>query len=205
VKRCNERRTGTEQPVGSQDCRVSAKPDDDLSDLMRAGLGGNAAAYRRVLQNLARTIQPRVRRVLGQAGRGSGEVEDVVQEVLLAVHTKRHTWDAAQPLAPWVAAITRHKLIDHLRRRGMHGHVPLEDLADTLPETATVDAGRTVDRARLLASLPDRQRQIVEAMTIEGHSARAVGDALGMSEGAVRVALHRALKALAERMRESGS
>jgi len=113
------------------------------------------------------------------------------------MHLKRDTWDEAQPLEPWVRAIARYKLADHLRRRGFHDHVDIDNYADSLASTDAVDSADTVDSRRLLAGLPERQRRIVEEVSIEGRRAAEVAARLGMSEGAVRVALHRALKALA--------
>jgi RNA polymerase sigma-70 factor (ECF subfamily) len=102
---------------------------------------------------------------------------------------------------PW-HAIARHKLIDHLRRKGFSDHVDIEDHVEALWGSLAGEAESSADVRRMLTSLPDRQRQIVEAISLEGRSARDVGARLGMSEGAVRVALHRALKALAAAYRE---
>jgi RNA polymerase sigma-70 factor, ECF subfamily len=167
----------------------------DLSTLMRAANAGDATAYRRALEGLAVWLRPIVKRGLYHAGCGPEDVEDIVQETLLAVHLKRHTWDAGEPLEPWVRAIARHKLVDMLRRRGFHQHVPIDDYFDRLaaePDTSTDTATKD-----LLAILTPAARQIVEGMSMEGCSAREVGERLGMSEGAVRVGLHRALRRLA--------
>jgi RNA polymerase sigma-70 factor (ECF subfamily) len=132
------------------------------------------------------------------------DAEDIVQETLLAMHLKRHTWDERQPLEPWLRAIAHHKLVDTLRRRGFHDNLPIEDYLEILaeaPEQEDLTAGECAD---LLATLQERQRQIVQGMSIEGRSAREMGERLGMTEGAVRVALHRALKALALVYRQSG-
>ena len=103
---------------------------------------------------------------------------------------------------PWLSAIARHKLIDHLRRRGNRHHVDIDDHADTLAAPETEEAGTAADARQMLSGLPERQRVIVTAISIEGHSARDTGRRLGMSEGAVRVMLHRALKALAATYRK---
>ena len=120
-----------------------------------------------------------------------------MQEALLAMHLKRDTWDETQPLEPWLRAIARHKLADHLRRRGFRDHVDIDDYANSLEAAVDGDASATIDFRRLLASLPERQRRIVEEISLEGRRAADVAAGLGMSEGAVRVSLHRALKALA--------
>lgn len=120
-----------------------------------------------------------------------------MQETLLAIHLKRHTWDATQALEPWARAIAHHKLVDHLRRKGFRVHLDIADHADVLSVPPENPANSPRELALLMAQLPPTQRTIVEGISIEGHSAREIGDRLGMSEGAVRVALHRALKKLA--------
>ena len=169
----------------------------DLSALMRLARGGDDEAYRQLLGQVAVWLRGVARRGLARAGRGMEDCEDIVQETLLAMHLKRDSWDEAQPLEPWLRAIAHHKLVDHLRRRGFRDHVDLADLAETLASPQTGEEGVSVDARQMLACLPERQRGIVVAISIEGRSARDVGQKLGMSEGAVRVALHRALKILA--------
>jgi RNA polymerase sigma-70 factor (ECF subfamily) len=171
----------------------------DLSALMRRARQGDDEAYRRLLGHVSLWLRAVVRRGLLAAGRGPADCEDVVQEALLAMHLKRDTWDETQPIEPWLRAIARYKLVDHLRRRGFHDHLDIDDYADEVAVTADADA--TVDRGALLASLPERQRRIVEEISLEGRRAAEVAERLGMSEGAVRVTLHRALKALASTYR----
>jgi RNA polymerase sigma-70 factor, ECF subfamily len=170
----------------------------DWEGRMRAGMAGDAVAYRSLLRDITPFIRAVVRRSFMRGGSPSVDVEDIVQDVLLAVHLKRHTWDPALPLAPWLGAVTRHKTIDAFRRSGSRLTVPIDDFSDVLaePETSPTDHG---DAERMLASLPDKQQRIVRAMTFQERSAADVGRELEMSEGAVRVALHRALKLLATR------
>lgn len=170
---------------------------EDLSALMRAARKGDDEAYRRLLLVVAAWLRTVASRGLAAAGRPNADCEDIVQETLLAMHLKRDTWDETQPLQPWLRAIARHKLVDHLRRRGFTDHVDIDDHADALAAPATAEEGSAFDARQMLASLPERQRRIVEGISIEGRSARDVGVRMGMSEGAVRVTLHRALRALA--------
>jgi RNA polymerase sigma-70 factor (ECF subfamily) len=174
----------------------------EWTEQMRAANRGDGEAYRRVLEGLTPVLRAWVRRGLAAYGSARDEVEDVVQETLLALHLKRHTWDDARPLLPWVRAIARNKLVDALRRSGRPLHVSIEDVGDVL----AVDEGpATLDglaSKRALALLPSRARDIVMAISVEGASAREVADRLGMTEGAVRVALHRALKSLAGTLRD---
>ncbi|WP_043746511.1 sigma-70 family RNA polymerase sigma factor [Pseudooceanicola atlanticus] len=166
-------------------------------DLLRRGLGGDATAYAAFLTG----ITPVLRNIVRARTGGAEDVEDILQEVLLAVHAKRHTWRVSDPVTPWLYAIARYKAADAGRRRGKVGtEVDIDDLADILPD----EGGETTaarDLAALLDRIDDRSARIVRGVGIEGLSAQEVGTGLGMSEGAVRVAYHRAmvrLKDLAE-------
>jgi RNA polymerase sigma-70 factor (ECF subfamily) len=129
----------------------------------------------------------------------------VVQEVLLAVHLKRGTWDPARPIGPWLSTIVRNKLIDTLRRRGRHVSVPIEDVIGMLEAEEQADAMDRRDAETLLERLKDPQRDIVRSISLQGAGVRETAERLNMSEGAVRVALHRALKALAALYRSDGT
>lgn len=177
--------------------------ESTLAGLMRAARQGDAGSYKRALEALAPVLRAYVRAAFARYGAGPEEVEDVVQETLLTVHLKRDTWDDEQPLLPWVRAIAHNKLVDTLRRKGRRMHLPLEDFADTLADGQAPDAS-SLDAARVLATLKDRQREIVTAISIEGETAADVAARLGMTENAVRVALHRSLQALARAFREKG-
>jgi RNA polymerase sigma-70 factor (ECF subfamily) len=171
----------------------------EWGDLMRAANAGDATAYRRLLRSLEGALRSVARRGLGGAGLAGDEVEDVVQEILLAVHLKRDTWHARRPLLPWIHAIARHKLVDALRRRGRRPHVSIDDVAESLLAEEPAPAPVPAMLDRLVQGLPERQRDVVRAISIEGASIREAAQRLHMSEGAVRVALHRGLVALGAR------
>lgn len=169
---------------------------------MRAAIAGDEPAYRTLLEDLSRLLRGAVRRGFAGVGVARDDVEDVVQDTLLAIHLKRHTWDPAMPLGPWVLAIARNKMIDDLRRRGRRPEVPIDLTQFDIEgddQQASIDAQ---DVARILNGLSERNRDIVQSISIDGHSARDVADRLGMTEVAVRVALHRSLKALADTYQE---
>lgn len=173
--------------------------DAEIARLMRAANAGDARAYAAALSAIGGRVRPWLARRC--AGRGV-DVEDLVQETLLAVHLKRHTWRPEAPVMPWAFAIARHKLGDALRRRGTSVPADIDDLAETLP-APEADPGRAVDLARALGTLADRPRRIVEGIAVEGLSVREVAQRLGANETAVRVALHRALKSLSARFGRS--
>jgi RNA polymerase sigma factor (sigma-70 family) len=171
--------------------------EEECAAWMRQALEGDTAAYRQLLQALSGTLRASVRHRFVRAGSGNADVEDVVQDTLLAIHLKRHTWDPSERIGPWIAAIARNKLIDVLRRRGRHLQVPFEDLEDGLFAESSESEGSKADVAAILQQLSERQRAIVRLVSLEGCTCRQAGEHLQMSEGAVRVTLHRTLKALA--------
>ena len=121
------------------------------ADWMRAANAGDSGAYRRLLEALAPFLRKVVRQGFIRAGLGSGDMEDVVQETLLAIHLKRQTWDADQLFTPWLRAIARNKLIDNLRRRGNRTELPIEDFVDVLPASPP---RRSFRRGRRTGSCP---------------------------------------------------
>jgi RNA polymerase sigma-70 factor (ECF subfamily) len=173
----------------------------EWAGLMRQAIAGDAAAYRRLLVALAPVLRAAARRGYARAGKSDADAEDVVQETLLAIHLKRHTWDPSAPLGPWVRAIARNKLIDALRRRGSRIEVPVEDYIDHLPAEAETSSGIVGDVVKRLHQLPERQREVVRAIAVEGVSIADTAARLAVSPGAVRVALHRGLAALALRLK----
>lgn len=165
---------------------------------MRAAIGGDEAAYAEFLRLAAVMIRGLARRKLAEDGAVSPE--DVVQETLLAIHTKRHTWRMQQPILPWLFTIARYKIVDVYRRRGARVFVDVDDLAELLaaPEVTSGDASdRHVERA--LDSLSDGQQRVVRAIAVDGRSISEAATDLGMKETAVRVAFHRGLAAIASK------
>lgn len=170
-----------------------------LKALMLRGLDGDAAAYREGLAVLGVRLRAYfVRRMSG----APGDVEDLVQETLLAVHLKRSTWDSSQPFTAWAHAVARYKLIDHWRRRKVRQTLPIEDHIEFLAADAP-EPGVGLELDRALSTLSDKQRTLVSDVKLTGLSLAEAGARAGLSEGAAKVALHRALKTLAERMRRA--
>lgn len=170
--------------------------EQDWDALMRAALGGDATAYARFL----RAVTPVLRRVVrarGLSAMGEATCEDIVQEVLLAIHLKRHTWRVEHPIRPWAYAIARHKVADAFRARGRRITVPVEDFADSLAAPPDTDLTEARDMDRMIALLDPRAAEIVRGIGLNGDSIAQTGIRLGMTDIAVRVALHRALKRLA--------
>jgi RNA polymerase sigma-70 factor (ECF subfamily) len=191
--------------------------EQDWALLMRAARQGERKAYELLLANIAEAVRGIVRRRLARLGLSTSEAEDVVQEVLLGIHKKRDTWDESRPFLPWVHAVARHKITDaarhkitdaarhkitdaarRLRRHArLHVEIPIEDWPGQFPSPVQETDRNLLDVERLLSKLPARQQSIVQALTFEGASVRGVAERFSMSEGAVRVAFHRAVSRLA--------
>ena len=178
---------------------------DDLNPLevelhalwMRAN-AGDSAAYAQVLKRLGAHLRGFLKRRMHN---NSSDVEDLVQEALLAIHQKRHTYQTDQPLTAWVHAIARYKWVDHWRGQGRRGllHDDIDDWSDQLwvdSDHQAQDVQR--DLQKLLSTLPDRQRVAIECTKLEGLSISETAERTGQSEAAVKVNIHRGIKSLAE-------
>src|SRR5260370_38334912 len=120
---------------------------------MSGGWGGDAA----VVRGVRAVRRAAARRGRARAGQPVDQSEDIVQDILLAVHLKRHTWDVSAPFAPWLFAIARNKLIDALRRRGRRIFVNIDDFAAILPGEQAPETASPAEVAPQLPSLPRRQ------------------------------------------------
>lgn len=170
-----------------------------MKRLMTAGQSGDAGAYRLLLEQLSRYLRGYYRAKLMRYGRDATEAEDLVQEVLMAIHTRRHTYDSTQPFTPWMHAIARYKLIDHLRRGGAGvSDVALDEIGEFAGQDDHVAVESGYDLEKLLGRLPDKMRRAIQCVKIEGLSVAEAADRCGMSESAVKVNVHRGLRALSD-------
>ncbi|WP_083842459.1 sigma-70 family RNA polymerase sigma factor [Bradyrhizobium sp. ORS 375] len=177
--------------------------DDEWTGWMRQAVAGDDEAYHRLLKAITPVLRAASRRGLARAGQPPDQAEDIVQEILLAVHLKRHTWDVNAPFAPWLFAIARNKLIDMLRRRGRRVFVDIDDFAETLADEPPAPSVSASEVETQLKTLPQRQRDVLQAIAVEASSIKQTAQKFSMSEGAVRVALHRALASLTAKLRDT--
>lgn len=182
---------------------VDASPGDlehTLKPLWLQAQAGNEAAYRQCLALLATRLRGYLKRRLAAH---PDEVEDLVQETLLALHLQRGTYDPSLPVSAWALAIARHKLVDLWRRRGRRDawHDAIDDVDEALLAAAPDDAGARRDLAVLLADLPAAQRQAIVLTKLEGLSVAEAAASTGASESAIKVQVHRGLKRLADLVR----
>src|SRR5882762_1679457 len=171
--------------------------ETDLKFLMLASLDGDAASHRALLDRLSRHLRAYYKGKLARIGRGAAEAEDLVQEAVLAIHLKRHTYDPVEPLTPWVHAVARYKLIDFLRRtRASSADVPIDEADMIMAHDDNVDAESSHDLKRLMQRLPEKMRCSIEAVKLDGQSIAEAADRCGISESGVKVNIHRGLKTL---------
>jgi RNA polymerase sigma-70 factor (ECF subfamily) len=162
-------------------------------DWMLAALMGDASAYRMLLSGLTRHLRAYYARRLD-----SGAAEDAVQETLIAIHARRATYDPKLPFTAWVYGIARYKLIDEYRRHKRHATVPLEEAGDLFSHDETQEAIAKRDVSKLLDKLTPAKRRLVSDIKLDGVSVADAAKRTGMSESAVKVSVHRAIKALGE-------
>ena len=170
-----------------------------LKTLMVESLAGDQAAYRKLLSALGPFLRGFFRRRLGA---GSADAEDLVQDVLLAIHLKRHTYDPAQPFTPWVWGVARYKLLDHFRRVGARKTTALDDAGELFAEENVEEGAVRRDVSRLLSTLPERQRGLFRDVKLTGLSVREAADRVGMTETAAKVSLHRGMKSVEAKVRD---
>ncbi len=173
--------------------------ETELKALMLASLRGDSAAHRALLMRLSGHLRAYYKGKLARIGRGASEAEDLTQETLMAIHTRRHTYDPAEPLTPWVHAIARYKLIDHLRHTAAaRADVPVEEAENVVGQDDHVATESAYDLARLLGELPEKMRLAIQSVKLDGLSVGEAAIKHGMSESAVKVNVHRGMKALAD-------
>ncbi|WP_246720838.1 sigma-70 family RNA polymerase sigma factor [Methylocystis sp. H4A] len=183
-----------------RDDRARLEREERWRQLMRAAQDGDTAAYAALLSE----ILPVLRRFVAYRWPSAPDVEDIVQEVLLSVHTVRHTYDPARPFMPWLMTIAMRRTIDAARRRTARS--ANETTVDIMPETfsgndtkneqETSDDQEAIRRA--LAQLPDGQRQAVELMKVRGLSLQEASAVTGKSVASLKVSVHRGLKTMRE-------
>lgn len=171
-----------------------------LKPLWLLAQDGDEVAYKQCLSLLSGRLRAYLRRRLSAQ---PDDVEDLVQETLLALHLQRGTYDPSLPVSAWAVAIARHKLIDVWRRRGRRDawHDAIEDVDEALLANEPDDGGARRDLAVLLSDLPEAQRQAIVLTKLEGLSVAEAAASTGASESAIKVQVHRGLKRLAELVR----
>lgn len=171
---------------------------EEWNRLFQAALAGDEKSYRLFLTQ----ISDKLRRFLGKRI-PLAEVEDVLQEILISLHKARHTYDGTRPVLPWVMAIARFRLTDHLRKHYstmQHLSVDIAEMEDLLSASVTESSLQGESVIEEVNKLPERTQKIIYLMHTEGYTASEVGKHLGMNESAVKVAAHRAYKMIKARL-----
>ena len=171
---------------------------------MVAAQDGDAASYRRLLTE----ITPSIKSFLRTRFFSASHIDDVCQEILLGIHSARHTYNPEQPFKNWMYGIARHKMIDYMRKLGRQNANEINDeeletfLADKTNNPEEALSGKDIEKA--LTKLPARQRQVLLLVKVEGYSMAETAQKLGMTETAVKVTAHRAYKKMKEWLIEYG-
>jgi RNA polymerase sigma-70 factor (ECF subfamily) len=175
------------------------KKAGELEQLMQAAATGEKRAYAELLQRSTQLLRPYLSRRLSN----KNELEDVLQEILISVHKARHTYDGMRPYTPWLFAIARYRLQDHLRahyKDHLRYAADLSEAENSLPSDVTESDFTYESIKEEIHRLPEKQAKILHLIHGEGYTAKEVADKIGMTESAVKVSAHRAYKVLREKL-----
>lgn len=167
--------------------------EERLRLLMERGLDGDAAAHRQLLSELTIYLRAFYARRLG---RDALDLEDLVQETLIGIHSRRESYDPGRPFMTWAFSIARYKMIDHLRKRGLRATEPIEAAHELFAEDDTEWVTARADLDRLMANLPPKQRDAIRYVKIEGLSVAEAAQRSGLSAANVKISVHRGLSRL---------
>ena len=180
--------------------------DEAFRLLMQQAQAGDAEAYATLLQHVTVRVRQMVR--ARRRGLSHEHVEDLAQDVLMSLHAARATYDPDRPFGPWLSAIVRYRLVDAARRYGRQGahEVAVADPTVTFGErAANTEADGTQGDAESLAeaiqALSPGQRQAIELLKLQEMSLKEASAATGLSQGALKLATHRAMTALRRALR----
>lgn len=173
--------------------------EDRLRSLMIQGLDGDAASHTRLLRELSVLLR---RFYSHRFGGDAADAEDLVQETLIAVHSRRESYDRGKPFTAWAFSMARYKMIDEYRRRGLRSFTPIDDAEELFADDAYEPAAAAMDLERLLSGLPDQQRTAIRQVKIEGLSVEEAAARTGLSPSNVKISIHRGLKTLFARVQK---
>lgn len=162
-----------------------------LSDLLNLANSGNKKSYEEFLNKISSLLRPIiVKKII------NFDVEDVLQEILLSIHKARHTYNGDRPIIPWIIAIANFRMTDYLRKyyaQMRHKTLDIQEMENIL---ADIDENfiETTSINELFDEITPKNKEIITMMHLEGFTAKEVGERVGMSESAVKVAAHRAIK-----------
>lgn len=193
---------GLQPPSDEKGCSQGRAREERWRQQMQAAQDGDKAAYQAVLTD----IMPLLRAVVRRTWRSPQDLEDIVQDVLLSLHAVRHTYDPARPFVPWLLTIARRRIADAARRSS--SRLARETTIDVVPETFSGSDTKNEqegsdDRAAIrhaLAGLTGGQREAVELLKLQGLSLNEASTITGKSISALKINVHRALKALRRKM-----
>ena len=168
------------------------------SALMLAAQGGNEGDYKQLLGELSAFIERYLRSRIGR----HQSIDDWVQDILMAIHQGRHTYNPRRPIRPWLFAIIRHQTIDGMRRQNAYTQM-LERQAEQIacaeaPEQGSMD--KALIEGRLFKALAPPHREALTLTKIIGYSSKEAASKIGISETALKVRVHRAIKQLKKRL-----
>lgn len=180
---------------------LSERESDELDQLLKRLVTetrhGQAASYKKLLETLAPMVRRSAASLLVRCGQAA-MTEDVTQEVLIAIHLKLHTYDVGLSFIAWLRAVTRHKVIDTLRRNKM----PVSSMEEAgFAEPADPEDFEEIqsvrhDLQKLLSQLKPPAGEIIHALKVEGVTVQELATRYKMTESNIKIIVHRGLQKL---------
>ncbi len=199
----NNRTADWEQHSDAPEIMDVRSYETEARALMLAALDGDARAHRALLKGLSSHLRAYFKGRLARIGRSAADAEDLVQETLMAIHTRRLTYDRTQLLTPWVYAIARHRLVDFFRRtKASIKDVPIDEEAQLFAEDDAGAVESELDLEQLLAQLSPKVRNAIQLVKLEGLTASEAAARSGSSSSAIKVSVHRGLRALSQLVKQ---
>ncbi len=169
--------------------------DNNYAAQMRKAQSGDKVAYESLLKKIIPLLEGFIYNKLGKRP----DNEDILQEILIAIHRSAHTYNTERSFTNWMFAIANHKVLDFLRKsyhKNSLIEVDFDEVQDFLTDNVTNDVSKNESLVELLDDLPGKQREILHLMKIEGYSVKEISTIMKMNVSAVKVAAHRAYKTL---------
>lgn len=181
---------------------IEKEENPSLEERMDLAQKGDKLAYASVLSECSRIIRPYLLSKIGD----SGDLDDILQEILISVDSAKHTYNSSRPFKPWLFSIAKFRLYDYFRksyRKKDNDNAYIDEIKhEILDENVTKSDDDYEELYEALDKLPQKQKKIIELMKVEGYTAKEVAKELKMSESAVKVSAHRSYKILKEKISE---
>lgn len=184
-------------------CKYYMANDEMLRKLMKDAQDGNSASYQELLQQITIILKKYLAtRIISEPDR-----EDIMQDILIAIHNSRHTYLVSKPFYPWMYAIAKNVLVKFYKKFQRVSEISIDIEMEEIPnpEKIKIDekySDQVKAMLSIIQTLPSRQKQILIMLKFDKISIREIANKLNLSEGNVKVVAHRAYETIRKRLKD---